>query len=230
MPGRTSARIPDDAAKSLLYFPLVGAIIGAILCLITFVIGTLPSFVIAAILLAASFILTGGIHIDGFADTCDGLCSGKPRDAILNIMRDSNTGALGAACLVIMLLLKFSIIAGTPIDHLWKSLLLMATFSRWSQALSCVTSKYARQDGKAKLFITNAKPKDVIFGGLLTLSLFYWLSGLTGIAVFTLSLVSAVLSIFYIKNKIGGMTGDTIGAVNEISENSVLLFSLILIK
>ncbi|MEE8359392.1 MAG: adenosylcobinamide-GDP ribazoletransferase, partial [Candidatus Omnitrophota bacterium] len=188
VPGKLGTYSPDNVGGSLRYFPLVGALIGVILCLVAFAAGAMPGLAVAALLLAASFILTGGIHIDGFADTCDGLCSGKAKDGILKIMRDSHIGAMGTACVVIILFLKLSLIAAMPSDLLWRSLILMSIFSRWSQALSCAVSTYARKKGKAELFIANANHKDILVGGLFTLFIFFVLGGFGGIVVFSFAL------------------------------------------
>ena len=228
LPIKISKINEKDFGKALVYFPLVGALIGLMLNLSLFSFSFLPAQVMAALILVISIIITGGIHLDGFADTCDGLYGNKPKEEILKIMRDSHIGTMGVIGLVCLLLLKFTILINIPMESLWKSLIMMTTFSRWTQSLACTISNYAREDGKAKYFIEYAQRKGVIMGGFLTLAIFLLLINSRGLVVFTISLAPIFLFISYVKVKIGGMTGDTVGATNELAEVFVLLNILIL--
>jgi len=217
----------EDFGASLLYFPLIGLLIGLLLTLIAFLFSFLPPLPKGALILAISIIITGGIHLDGFADTCDGFYGSRPKEKILEIMQDSRIGAMGVIGIVSLLLLKFTLIVSIQQNFLWKSLIMMATFSRWSQGLACSISNYARKEGKAKFFIEYAKQRNVIIGALFTLVLFLLMAKLEGMLVFFLGLLFVLLFIQYIKGKIGGMTGDTIGATSEIAEVLILFFALI---
>lgn len=218
----------EDFGRSLLYFPVIGLLIGLIVSLTAFLLGFLPSMVKAAFILIVLLIITGGIHLDGFADTCDGFyVSIYDKERILEIMRDSRIGVMGVAGVATLLLLKFSLIANIPQEALWKSLIMMTTFARWSQVLACHTSEYARTEGKAKYFIEYRSKKGLLGGGIFTITLFLLLARLNGLLLFTLSLLPVFLFIHYIKGRIGGMTGDTIGAVSEIAEVTVLFFFIL---
>lgn len=231
LPVKISPEIKDeDFGKSLFYFPLIGLLIGSLLSLTAVLFGFLPNLATGAFILITSVIITGGIHLDGLADTCDGFYGNKAKERILEIMRDSRIGVMGVIGIISLLLLKFALIVSIHQDFLWKSLIMMATFSRWSQGLACSISNYARKEGKAKFFIEYARPRDVIMGALLTFVLFLLMAKLKGMLVFFSVFVSVLLFIQYVKRKIGGMTGDTIGATSEIAEVVVLLFSLILSK
>ncbi len=216
-----------DFGKSLVYFPVAGILIGSLLALILLVFNFLPHLVTAALVLVGSIIITGGIHLDGFADTCDGFYGSKPKEKILEIMRDSRIGVMGVIGIVGLLLLKFSLIVSIPQNILWKALILMAVFARWCQVWACYTSKYARKEGKAEYFIEYAGKKEFLAGGLFTIVLFLLLMKTKGIILLALSILPIFLFINYIKRRIGGMTGDTIGATSEIAEIAVLLFALI---
>lgn len=217
----------EDFGASLLYFPIIGLLIGLLLSISAFVFSFLAGLVRGAFILIISIIITGGIHLDGFADTCDGFYGNRPKEKILEIMRDSRIGVMGAIGVFSLLLLKFAIIASLPDAVLWKALIEMAVFARWSQALACSTSCYARSEGKAEYFIGYARKKDVFMGSIFTLGLFLWLMQLKGLILFFLSLLSVLLFLRYIRKKIGGMTGDTIGAVSEFSEAITLLLCLL---
>lgn len=214
-----------DFGKALLYFPLIGLLIGAVLSVAAAVLGFLPPLIKAAWVLILSIIISGGIHLDGLADTSDGFYGNKPKERILEIMRDSRIGVMGVLGIVSILLLKFVFMASFEQAFLWKALLMMAAFSRWSQALACSMSSYARREGKGRPFIEYARPRDAIIGGLCTFALFLFLAKLSGVLVFLSALAAVLLFIWYIKGRIGGMTGDTIGATSEIAEVLVLVLS-----
>ena len=107
---------------------------------------------------------------------------------------------------------------------------MMAVFARWSQVLACYTTKYARKEGKAKYFIEHAGKREFFMGIVLTSGLFLLLMQIKGIILFVISMLPIMLFIHCIKRKIGGMTGDTIGAVSEIAEVLILLFCLFFAK
>ncbi|MFA6079626.1 MAG: adenosylcobinamide-GDP ribazoletransferase [Candidatus Omnitrophota bacterium] len=216
-----------DLGASLIYFPVVGALIGMILAAISAIFGFLPYTVMIALVLISSIALTGAIHLDGFADTCDGFFGSRSKEKILEIMRDSRIGTMGAAGIACLLLLKFTVLVSIPHDILWKALVMMAAFSRMCQCLACYMSGYAREEGKAEGFIKYAGIKEALGAAVITLALFTLLMGLKGIIIFFIALPPVLLFIYYIKNKIGGMTGDTIGAASELAEIVLLLFVLI---
>lgn len=231
LPVKIKSEIKDeDFGSSLIYFPVVGLLIGLLLSIFAFLFGFLPNLVKSILILIASIVITGGIHLDGFADTCDGFYGSRSKEKILEIMRDSHIGVMGVVGIVSLLLLKFSLLVNLPQNILCKSLIMMATFSRWSQGLVCSTSGYARQEGKAKFFIEHAERNAVIAGGLFTLALFLLMAKLKGLVIFILAFLSALLFTQYVKRKIGGMTGDTIGATSEIAEVLVLLLCMLKIR
>jgi len=216
----------EDFGKSLLFFPVVGALIGLVLTLALFLLKFLPTLVIGAFILILSIVITGGIHLDGFADTCDGFYGNKPKEKILEIMRDSRIGVMGVIGIISILLLKFNLIVSIPQGILWKILIAMAVFGRWSQTAACYISNYVRPEGKAKCFIEYADKNEFFMGTFFTIALFLLLMGLKGVILLIFSLVPVLLFINYTKKKIGGMTGDTIGAASEIAETGVLLFAV----
>jgi adenosylcobinamide-GDP ribazoletransferase len=220
----------EDFGKSLLYFPIVGMLVGLVLSVTASLFGFLSHLIAGAVVVVVSAIITGGIHLDGFADTCDGFYGGRPRGKILEIMRDSRIGVMGVVGITSLLLLKFAFIVSIPRNILWQSLIVMTTFARWSQVLACYISDYAREEGKARHFIGYAGRKEFLAGSFLTAVLFLSLMRLEGAIVLIASLLPTLLFIYYVKRKIGGMTGDTIGATSEIAEIAVLLSTVALQK
>lgn len=220
----------EDFSRSLIYFPIVGFLLGLFLASVAYISAFLPPLVISILILVAWTLITGGIHLDGFADTCDGFYGNRSKEDILKIMRDSRIGTMGAAGVVMLLLFKFAVLSSIRSQDLWKVLIMTAVFARWSQVFACSISKYARDEGKAKYFIEYAKKTDMFIGALFILILNWFLMGIKGAILFALLVAAIFLFIQCVKRKIGGMTGDTIGATNEITEVAALLFSLILLN
>ena len=220
-------RINDkDFGRALFYFPFVGLILGCILAAVSvYSFHVFSPLVTAALLILVSTVLTGGLHLDGFADTCDGLYGFHSPEKRLEIMRDSCTGSMGIIGLMCLLLLKFSLLTHIPFICLWKALVMMAVISRWSLVFACYDSTYPRQEGKARLFIEQARLHHLLAGGLPAFFLFLFLAPGKGPIIFFGTLITVSLFIRYVRKKIGGMTGDTIGATNEIAEVSTLLLA-----
>lgn len=228
-PVRISSEITaKDSSRALIFFPAVGALIGIILCLISLCFSFLPHLVVIALLLSAMVITSGAMHLDGFADTCDGIFSGRKKEEILEIMRDSRIGAMGAIGITLLLLLKFTLLASMPKVDLWKLLILTPLFSRWAQVFACYSSPYAHKEGKARYFMEGAGKKEMLIATIFMLAAFVLLTQAKGITAALFSILAIILFIGFVKKKIGGMTGDTIGAVSELSEICLLFFVLIL--
>ncbi|MBT9146882.1 MAG: Adenosylcobinamide-GDP ribazoletransferase [Syntrophomonadaceae bacterium] len=217
-----------ELGQSLAYFPLVGAIIGlaGTLSLLIFS-SVLPSPPTNILILIILMFITGAIHLDGFADTCDGFYAGKDKGDILQIMRDSHIGVMGVMGLMGILLLKFTLLENISSDILGKSLVVMCVLGRWAQVLACYVSNYAREAGKAKPFIEYAGRRELFISSLFSLSLSIFLMGFRAVILFIFLTPTLLYFIKYLKKRIGGMTGDTIGAVNEVTEIGILLFSSI---
>ncbi|MBF0594955.1 MAG: adenosylcobinamide-GDP ribazoletransferase [Candidatus Omnitrophica bacterium] len=231
LPIRTKALFREEDFKSVFaFFPAAGVFIGLIPAVLVLFLGSLPHLALVALVLAVYTVTTGALHIDGLADTCDGLFSGKPKEKILEIMRDSRIGTYGAVAVCLLLLLKFAFLSSLSGDVLWKMLILTPMFARWVQSVACAGSKYAREDGKAALFFKVASVKDVITGGIFSLAMFYVFFGVKGLVLACAAGLPAAIFIRFADQKIGGMTGDTVGAASEITELSVLFLCLVILS
>ncbi|MEW6104128.1 MAG: adenosylcobinamide-GDP ribazoletransferase, partial [bacterium] len=144
------------------------------------------------------------------------------KEKALEIMKDSRIGSFGVIGIFCLLLLKFALLLN--VETLWKSLILMCIFSRFFQVFCCFFSTYPKNSGTGKAFIGYRKKKGIIFGFLFTMLFFLLLDKIGGIILFFTSIIPPILFFLYIKRRIGGMTGDTIGACSEIAEVSFLLF------
>lgn len=217
----------EDFGKSLLFFPAAGFFIGLVLAVFLVIFKFLPSLPLSILILICLTVITGAIHLDGFADTCDGFFSGKSREKIMEIMRDSHLGAMGAVGLILLMALKISFIASISYEFLIRVLIMMSLFSKWCLVFTCYISRYARLHGKAENFIKFAGKKEILGASIFTLTFFLLLMKSSGLILFLFSLLPVVLVIFFAKNKIGGVTGDVLGAINEIAEVSLLFFALV---
>ncbi|HPR31261.1 MAG TPA: adenosylcobinamide-GDP ribazoletransferase [Prolixibacteraceae bacterium] len=220
----------DDLNRSTRYFPLVGLLVGAVGALVVWGATRVLPLPIGVILsLAATILLTGAFHEDGFADFCDGFGGGYTREKILSIMKDSRIGTFGAAGLILMLLLKiFTLSSVNPEQILW---LIVAAhgLSRVMPVVVIFTSSYVRDDESSRMKPVGKKgtPSDFIlavFWGLLPL-LFAPVA--FTIAIVPVLLIAAALFRLYIVRKIGGYTGDCLGALQQISEVIIFLGFLV---
>ncbi|KKM04610.1 hypothetical protein LCGC14_1762480 [marine sediment metagenome] len=226
-----SARLEErDIAQSMSFFPLVGMIIGGFLILINLITSRyLSPFIANALVLIGWVGITGAFHLDGFADTVDGLCGGKNKEQILRIMKDSFIGAKGAIALILLLLLKFTLLVGLTNDYKNYALLFTPIAGRWSMVAGIHLSSYARKEGLAKAFFSHKTGKEIFWATLITFCLGLILFRIEFFYIIGIALAINLLLIIYFKKRIGGLTGDNLGALNEIIE-VITLFSIYYFK
>ncbi|MBJ8504194.1 adenosylcobinamide-GDP ribazoletransferase [Acinetobacter seifertii] len=212
--------------QAILFYPLVGLVIGGILFIFTCLLAKLPIVLLASIILTLWIWLTGGLHLDGLADTADAWVGGfGDKQRTLQIMKDPSCGPIGVLSLVIICLLKFVLIYVLIEQHQTLFLILVPIVGRVVPSILFLTTSYVREKGLGRS-LTDHLPKIaswIITGFVLLLPLYWELQGLIAIIGFLSSLV--YLRHLFIK-RIGGITGDTVGAAIEISE-TVLLFTFV---
>jgi adenosylcobinamide-GDP ribazoletransferase len=185
----------------------------------------LPTAVIAVSLLVAQTLLTRGFHLDGIADAADGFGGGFTKERALEIMKDSQIGAFGAIALILTLLFKFVLFSALLNSNAVLAIFSAMVISRTAQVFQCVIWPYARPTGTAAATVQNATKKHLS----VTLLLCAGLIGLAGrplILLLPLGLVAAFLWGRYCKKRVGGITGDLLGATSEIVEITVLIGAL----
>jgi len=215
-------------AGAVRYYPVVGLILGAILAAVWYgLAASFPQPVAAVLIVAFGVLLTGGLHEDGFSDLCDGLGAGGEKERTLEIMRDSRMGAFGAIGLILLIGLKIAALASIPSAVVPMTLLVMHGLSRVSLLLVLVTSQPASDRGLGKSVAGEGQGARiaflavyaVIFAGLV------WIMG-GGIRLLAVALAFAVLHLatrFLYQRRLGGYTGDCLGALQQVGEVSVLL-------
>ena len=215
---------PEDLSDSVLFFPLVGLLIGGILGVVyRGSIQIFPPMVASALIVAVWVVLTGALHLDGLADTLDGLYAGRTKEERLDIMRDVNLGTMGITGIVIVLLLKCILISSINRNILGVSLFITPAFSRWAMMAAGNLAPYAREEGKGKFFIQGCKCSWVALYAIILSALSILFFGWGGLSLIAATLILVLLSSLFLKKRLGGITGDTLGALNEINEILILL-------
>lgn len=221
----------NNLPNSAIYFPLVGLLLGLILAGINkaFLILNFGQITINIILVISLILLTGGLHMDGLADTVDAFLSRKNKEEMLGIMRDSHIGVMGVLAIISIVLLKIAFLSSLTISSKAMSLLLMCILSRWSLVLTMSLFPYARQEGKAKVFMKGINFKILVLSTIIALACTIAIWKIEGALVLIIIAVCSYIAGKFINNKIGGITGDTLGATNEIME-VIILFSITILE
>jgi adenosylcobinamide-GDP ribazoletransferase len=221
---RRAGASEKDLARSVLFFPLVGFLIGGVLMVMTqWLLPILSPGVLAAVILLTTIVITGGLHLDGLADLCDGLAAGGSRDRMLSVMKDSHVGAFGVMGLVIVLILKYSLFFEVMTKGRLNSFLMMGLLSRWAMVLGMTFGRYARENGTAKPFIGQVSWQRCIAATAIVIGFSWWVLTGPGLLIVLLVLLSVLVFNQFLKSRVGGWTGDALGALNEVTEVVVLL-------
>jgi cobalamin 5'-phosphate synthase/cobalamin synthase len=212
----------EDVGRGALAFPAVGALLGGLMAAAALALHpALPSPVVALLLLALSALLTGALHLDGLADMADGFGGGRTKEDVLRIMRDHLIGAYGAVALVLGLGLKAAAIAHLlPRADAACALVVAPVLSRWASVCLSAALPYARSGaGLGHALTDHVRGVEVAGASAFGLGLTLWLAGPARGAVLVLGVaaLSALLAL-WCRERIGGITGDTLGANTEASE------------
>ena len=221
----------EDFAKGLVLAPVIGLIIGVLLAGFHYLLGFLLPPIANAVLTVAFYVfLTGGLHLDGLGDTADGLFSNRPRERILEIMKDSRVGTNAVLAIVLVLLLDISLISSLE-SSAFRILVLMPVAGRIGSLIGSGTSKYAGvSDGPGRWCVELCGWKEVLTGTIISAVIFFAVSGVYGLILMPLSVLSAFVLAGFLGKKLGGVTGDILGAVCELNQVVFLLASVIFLK
>jgi adenosylcobinamide-GDP ribazoletransferase len=220
-----------DLERSLVWFPLIGLLIGAAIAGfdlgVTALLPVLPASVLTVIAMVA---ISGALHLDGLADTADGFLSSRPRERILEIMRDSRVGPMGVLAIAGVLLLKVAAVASLAPPVRFGTLLLLPLAGRTAPVLVMSTLGYVREQGLGTAF----QRKRSVFAPLLALASL-GAAGSLALGVVGLAAAAAALGVtavfaLWCRAKIGGYTGDTLGAACELAEVAPALVVLMFVQ
>lgn len=216
-----------DVGKGARWFPLVGALLGGIYAAMLHLLSpALPPSVLAVLIVLAEALLTGALHMDALADTADGFGGGRSREDILRIMRDHSIGSYGATALILLAALKITTIAAlAQRPHAIPYLVLAPVLGRWSILPLSRFLPYARESAAVANHIGTL---ELVWGSALAAGAAALAGPWHGFACWALAAVLTALFGRFCFRRIGGITGDTLGANVQISECVVLLAGLVL--
>lgn len=212
----------QELGRAVGYFPVVGLALGGVL----YGLGSslqliFSSQIVSVIVLVAWLLVTRALHFDGFLDSCDGLFGGFTPERRLEIMRDSRVGAFGVAGGGLLLLAKYAAIISLP--NL-SGLLLALVFGRWALSMAIFAFPYAREKGMGRDMKDNVRWPQVILATIITGLIAWFFAGWMGIIAYAIAGAVLFLGAAFILRRIPGLTGDSYGALCELTELVVLLF------
>ncbi|RKG55056.1 adenosylcobinamide-GDP ribazoletransferase [Acinetobacter cumulans] len=209
--------------QSVLFYPLIGFIIGVILCAVALLLQVIPAILSASLILVLWIWLTGGLHLDGLADTADAWVGGfGDAERTLKIMKDPACGPIGVLSLIIICLLKWSALYLLIQKQLYSTLVLFPVLGRLAPMFLFLSTDYVREKGLGSSMASYIPKKLAITIMVLLVlsSLYFSVLGLVAVLVTAFSLLYLRRKF---KQRIGGITGDTVGASIEICECVSLL-------
>ena len=220
---------PEELGLSVLFFPVVGLIIGALLAGLHTALWLIDPGVLAALVLAAWVLLTGGLHLDGLADTADAWIGGQgDRDRTLAIMKDPRSGPIAIVTIVLVLLAKFAALQALLAGDARVTLLLAPVLGRTVIVLLLITTPYVRPDGLGTPYAQYLPRLSCGALALLVAVATPVLLGWQGGALLAALGLGLVGMHHWLIARLGGATGDTLGAACELAETVALLAPVLL--
>ena len=209
-----------DLAGSVPFFPVVGLLLGAAAggAAWGLAVAAVPPMLAAAALVVLLLTFSGALHMDGLSDSADGMLSSRPRERILEIMKDSHVGAMGVIAIVCVVLVKFAALASLPPARLWPAAVLMPLAGRCAIVVNMALLPYARPEGLGKIFCRRRAIAPAVWAALVLAGASWGLFSWPGLVIAAVCLGASAILAAYFFRKIGGATGDTFGAVCELVE------------
>ena len=227
----------DELARSMVFFPFIGFLIGVILVYADrLLLRLLPDTIANVFLLLIAAMVTRALHIDGLADSVDGIMGGRDPQSRLAIMKDSRIGTAGVLAVFFVLLVRYACLNNLFDEYKAAALLTAPAFSRWSQMLMMFKADYVRPNGMGKAFVGHVRASGIAAASIIT-------AGLSGFVIYQYDVRTAVLAVaipfvvglftmawrWFVVRKTGGVTGDAVGAASEMNEALTLLLFVFLL-
>ena len=217
----------EHYSRGIVMFPLIGVVLGGLTGLVFMALQPWCGIPLAALFAVLTLaLLTGGFHLAGLADTCDGIFSARRRERMLEIMRDSRLGTHGGLALIFVLLAKVLVVSelalrGTP---MLAALAAACVAGRGTAVLLMYRHRYAREEGLGNVFIGKITGRQTaVTLGLAAILAAVLLPGMRGVAALVVTMVAIFILGQLLKRTLGGQTGDTLGAAIELGELIFLL-------
>jgi adenosylcobinamide-GDP ribazoletransferase len=216
----------------MVWYPLVGLLLGGVVAGADFLLANwLSTEVVSALVIVLLVALTRGLHQDGLADTLDGLAGGRSPADRLRIMRDPRIGAIGASGLFCSLILRYAALVSLPAAVRLPALLCLPAMGRWAMVMGAWNAPYARAEGGlAAPFLLHLSTRHVVGATILVGPVLVWAVGIPGaLASVALGVALSRSVTAFCRRLLGGITGDTLGATNEVVEIAFLLLVPLLV-
>ncbi len=227
LPGRPQYS-DADIGRSLLWYPAVGLLIGALLWLLLWLLSSAPTLLTAALLLFLWVAISGGLHLDGLADSADAWMGGLgSRERTLAIMKDPCCGPIAVVVLMLLLLVKFAALVALVDRECWIVLLVIPVISRSALPLLFMSTPYVRVGGLGSLLSEQLPRQSIVWVLLSALLLVMLFGGGQGLLLMVAAGLLFLLLRRVMLRRVGGMTGDTAGAVVELLEGAMLVVAVL---
>jgi adenosylcobinamide-GDP ribazoletransferase len=219
----------EELGRAAMFFPLVGMLVGGGGALLHVALLHLlpPSTCVLLVLVYASFI-TNAFHEDGLADAVDGFGGGWTRERVLEIMRDSRIGTFGALALIFLVLAKYNFLSALEPSRVWRWLIVAHTAARWTTLPLCLWLPYARAEGQGKLVAQRVGYRGVVVATLTLLAALALLPVRAAAVAVAVAVAVVIASGWYYRRRLGGITGDCLGATNQVTEVVLYLVAVAL--
>ncbi|MGI5997560.1 MAG: adenosylcobinamide-GDP ribazoletransferase [Lutispora sp.] len=220
----------EDFSRGIVFMPLVGLIVG----LFNYGLYSLARYLLGDTLapvlwLTSNIFITGGIHLDGLGDTCDGLFSARDKKRMLEIMKDSRIGTNGVIAIVLDFIFRLSLLYSLPYRAIGLAIILAPVVAKTLVLLLMGISKYARANGgMGGLFYSHMSVKRLILGIGSGILMILGLGSIKGLMALLGSVIIILAFRKMVVDRIDGMTGDTLGAASELAEICFIIFIYIL--
>lgn len=216
--------VPEEMPGAAKWFPLVGEMVGLGAVGLHWLLRPhLPGGIVAMAVIVYLALVTGGLHEDGLADTADGLGAGGPRERMLAVMRDSRIGSFGTVAIVLSVLLRWGLLSAMEPAKFAGYVLAAQVLSRWSALPLSVALPSAREGGLGSKFASSISAASLIAGSVLALAIVGFTLRTHALAPVAAVAAVTLLSGLLYRSKLGGITGDCMGATIQISEIAVYL-------
>lgn len=218
----------EDLKGALPFFPVVGIVLGLFSGVFAWLAWHFfPPLVAAVVVTFVLLSFSGALHLDGLADSADGFFSSRKRSRMLEIMRDSRIGVMGVIAVVMVLLLKVSVLSGLERDDAVRAALIMPVAGRTALVMMICLLPYVRKEGGlGSPFYSRGAVRSLLLSLVLFFVAGFAAMGITGLLVVIVVMLVIFLFSRLCHGKIGGATGDTLGASCEIAETIVPFFLL----
>ncbi|MGQ9681959.1 MAG: adenosylcobinamide-GDP ribazoletransferase [Anaerolineae bacterium] len=215
---------PKTWGRAVAWYPLVGLVLGLLLAGADWLLGrALPPLLQSALVLALWVILTGALHLDGFLDCCDGLLAPVPPERRLEILRDVHTGSFAVAGGVLLLIVKGAALAALAAPLRLPALIATPVLARWAMSYAVVCYPYARRQGLGGLARQGAGARELAIATVVAAAVAAAAWRLWGLVALPLTWAFAALLAAWVRTRIPGLTGDTYGALCELTEAAWLV-------